>query len=160
MLRRPPRSTRTDTLFPYTTLFRSRLFEMASVVSLHVPLTPATHGLVGRRQMELLGADGLLVNTSRGAVLDQDALLQVLQEGSLGFAALDVLAEEPPPPTLRLLDLPNVTITPHIGGGGLDVLEEKVEFIVRNLADFHEGRGAREIEIGRASCRERVCQYV
>src|SRR3546814_14985762 len=82
MLRRPPRSTRTDTLFPYTTLFRSRLFEMASVVSLHVPLTPATHGLAGRRQMELLGADGLLVNTSRGAVLDQDALLQVLQEGS------------------------------------------------------------------------------
>src|SRR3546814_13862130 len=97
---------------------------MASVVSLHVPLTPATHGLAGRRQMELLGADGLLVNTSRGAVLDQDALLQVLQEGSLGFAALAVLAEEPPPPTLQHPGLPTVTLTPPLAGAGTDLLAE------------------------------------
>ena len=79
-------------------------------VTLHVPLTRETRGLIGRRQLESMRAGALLVNTSRGSVVDVGAVLQALRAGQLGGAALDVLPEEPPPaPPLA----PNLIVTPH-----------------------------------------------
>ena len=92
----------------------SEVLSRADVVTLHVPLTEQTRGLIGAQQLALLKPDALLVNCSRGGVIDERALLQALEEGSLGGAALDVFAEEPPK-NLDLASHPKVIVTPHIG---------------------------------------------
>jgi phosphoglycerate dehydrogenase-like enzyme len=117
-----------------------QLFDEALIVSLHVPLTSETRGMVSEDLLTRLGPEGILVNTARGGVIDEDALLRVLSDGRLGFAALDVLRTEPPPPGYPLLSLPNVLVTPHIAGGGFDVLHRKAQFIATNLKNHSAGR--------------------
>lgn len=115
------------------------LFARSSIVSLHVPLTDETRHLVTEARMRLLGPQGLLVNAARGAVVDQEALTRCLKNGSLGFAALDVVTDERPGTGAALFDLPNVIVTPHIAGGGPDVLEQRVAFVIRNIENFEAG---------------------
>ena len=91
------------------------LLAISDVVSLHLPLTAATRGLLDRRRLALLRPHAVLINTARGALVDEDALAQALQQGKLRAAALDVLAVEPPGAT-RLTDLSNVVLTPHVAG--------------------------------------------
>ena len=87
------------------------LLAECDAVTLHVPLTDETRGLVGRRAIEAMRPDALLVNTSRGAVVDVGAVLEALRRGRLGGAALDVLPQEPPPIAPPLA--PNLIVTPH-----------------------------------------------
>ncbi|MGE0170427.1 NAD(P)-dependent oxidoreductase [Nocardioides sp.] len=98
------------------------LFRRSDVVSLHVPLTAATRGLVGLRQLQLLGPEGYLVDVSRGGVLDLDALESALNSGDLGGVALDVYPDEPAPDELvRRLDATGRAIlTPHVAGYSRD----------------------------------------
>ncbi len=86
------------------------LLESCDAVTLHVPLTGETRGLIGRRELASMRPGALLVNTARGAVVDVGAVLQALRQGRLGGAALDVLPQEPPP--LRPA-APNLIVTPH-----------------------------------------------
>src|SRR6185436_7022707 len=72
------------------------LLRTADVLSLHCPLTPATTGMIGARELSLMKPDALLINTARGALVDLDALVAALRGGDLGGAAIDVLPEEPP----------------------------------------------------------------
>ena len=72
------------------------LLRTADVLSLHCPLTPATTGLIGRRELALMKPDALLINTARGALVDLEALVAALKGGDLGGAAIDVLPQEPP----------------------------------------------------------------
>ncbi len=88
------------------------LLRRADAVSLHAPLTPETRGLIGRKQLDLLGADGILVNTSRGPLVVLDDLLDALREGRLGAAGLDVFEVEPPDPS-RLEGVPHLLTSPH-----------------------------------------------
>lgn len=88
----------------------------ADIVTLHVPLTPFTRSLIGAEELRLLPDHALVVNTSRGGVLDQSALLDALEHGRLGGAALDVFATEPLPPGDPLLAAANVVLTPHVAG--------------------------------------------
>ena len=90
------------------------LLQRSDVVTLHVPLTPQTHHMIGAKEIQLMKNGAYLINTSRGAVVDRKALLEALQSGKLGGAALDVYEEEPPK-DLSLVRLPNVVCTPHIG---------------------------------------------
>jgi len=90
------------------------LLRRSDVVSIHVPLTEETRGMIGERELSLIKEGAVLINTSRGAVVDEEALLNALQSGRLGGAALDVYTVEPPK-DLRLIRLPNVVCTPHIG---------------------------------------------
>jgi D-3-phosphoglycerate dehydrogenase / 2-oxoglutarate reductase len=92
------------------------LLRASDVVTLHVPLIAATRRLIGAPQLALLPPGAVLVNTSRGPVVDQGALLDALRSGALAGAALDVFEEEPPPATSPLFALPNVILSPHIGG--------------------------------------------
>ena len=93
---------------------RAALFERADLVTLHVPLTPETRGLVGAD--ELAALDGHLVNTARGPVVDEDALLAALNEGTVRGAALDVRAAEPPPADDPLASHRRTFVTPHVAG--------------------------------------------
>jgi D-3-phosphoglycerate dehydrogenase / 2-oxoglutarate reductase len=90
------------------------LLRGSDVLSLHVPLTPETRGSIGARELSLMRKDAILVNCSRGGVVDEAALQAALESGGLRGAALDVFEREPPG-ELPLLQLPNVIATPHIG---------------------------------------------
>jgi phosphoglycerate dehydrogenase-like enzyme len=92
------------------------LFRESDVISLHVPLDTSTRHLVGARELALMRRDAIIVNTSRGPVIDEVALHAALASGRLAGAGLDVLVEEPPPVDHPLFALPNVTLTPHAAG--------------------------------------------
>jgi phosphoglycerate dehydrogenase-like enzyme len=91
------------------------LLAQSDVVSIHVPLTTATRGLIDARRMALMKPTAYLVNTARGAVVDELALVEALRRQQIAGAALDVFATEPLPPHHPLTALPNVVLTPHIG---------------------------------------------
>ncbi|MDP9224899.1 MAG: hypothetical protein M3P18_13850, partial [Actinomycetota bacterium] len=89
------------------------LLEQADVVSLHVPLTAETHHMIGRRELSLMRAGAILINTARGQLIDEAALIDSLEGGHLAAAGLDVYETEPIAPNSRLLELGNTVLTPH-----------------------------------------------
>jgi D-3-phosphoglycerate dehydrogenase len=91
-----------------------RLLGTVDILSLHCPLTEKTRGLIGRRELALMKPSAILINTSRGPVVDEAALTEALSTGKLAAAGLDVFAEEPTDPKNPLLQLPNVIVTPHV----------------------------------------------
>jgi len=93
-----------------------KLLRNSDIVTIHVPLTEATTHLIGARELKKMKTRAFLINTSRGRVVDEDALYRVVKNGSIAGAALDVYSKEPPGPDFRLLNLRNVVSTPHIGG--------------------------------------------
>ena len=92
------------------------LLAQADFVSLHLPLNEKTYHLLGEREFRLMKPTASLVNTARGPVVDEPALIKALQERWIACAALDVLEQEPPDPDNPLLKMENVIITPHIAG--------------------------------------------
>ena len=94
---------------------RDGVFAGSDVVSVHLRLSDRTRGLVGARELELLGPDGRLVNTSRGPIVDEAALLTALRAGTIAGAALDVYDVEPLPPGHPLRSAPRTVLTPHVG---------------------------------------------
>jgi glyoxylate reductase len=114
------------------------LLAEADVVSLHVPLTEETRGLIDARRLALLRNGSCLVNTARGAIVEEEALVQELVSGRLR-AGLDVFAHEPSVPR-ELRDLPNVVLTPHIGSGTRGTREAMTRVLVDNLLAVRDGR--------------------
>jgi phosphoglycerate dehydrogenase-like enzyme len=92
------------------------LLQESDVVTLHVPATGKTKALIGARELDMMKPESILVNTSRGPVVDHDALVEALRSKSIRAAALDVYDPEPPPPDDPLLGLENVTLSPHMAG--------------------------------------------
>jgi len=90
------------------------LLQRSDIVTIHVPLTPQTHHMIGVKETQIMKDGAYLINTSRGAMVDEKALLDALQSGKLGGAALDVYEVEPPT-DFSLIRLPNVVATPHVG---------------------------------------------
>ena len=109
----------------------------ADVVSLHVPLTPDTDGLLDARRLALLRDGATLVNTARGEIVDERALVRELVSGRIG-AGLDVFVHEPAVPP-ELLDLPNVVLTPHIGSATRQTREAMTRLAVDNLLAVERG---------------------
>jgi D-3-phosphoglycerate dehydrogenase / 2-oxoglutarate reductase len=107
-------SNRSAREVPYERLALEELLKESDVVSIHLRLTERTRHLLGGRELALTKPGALLINTSRGAVIDQCALAAALQEGRLGGFAADVLEEEPPDPSEELLKSERVLITPHV----------------------------------------------
>lgn len=115
------------------------LLQRADFVSLHVPLTSETRHLIGPREMALMKSSAFLVNTSRGPVLDEGALLEALQQGRIAGAGLDVYEDEPAlTPGLR--ELANVVLLPHVGSATLETRRRMAELAVQNLLDGLAGR--------------------
>lgn len=109
------------------------LLRESDFVTLHVPLTPETRGLIGAPQLAMMKPNAVLINTSRGPVVDQRALANALQQGRPAMAALDVTDPEPIPIDDPLLQLPNVIIAPHIASGSRATREKMAEMAVDNL---------------------------
>jgi D-3-phosphoglycerate dehydrogenase len=91
-----------------------RVFQESDFISAHAPHSKATHHLIGKAQFDLMKPSAIFVNTGRGPVVDEEALIAALRAGKLAGAGLDVLEQEPPDPKNPLLSMPNVTVTPHV----------------------------------------------
>ena len=99
------------------------LLRASDYVSLHAPLTPETHHLIGRRAIAKMKKGAFLVNAARGPLVDEKALARALAAGRLGGAALDVLEGEPPDPASPIFDAPNIILTPHMAGSTNECLD-------------------------------------
>ena len=119
------------------------LLATSDIVSLHVALTPSTRGMIGQRELTLMKSDAVLINTSRGPVVDQAALLAALLDGRLAGAGLDVLDPEPPSVEDPLLKLPNVVFTPHNAGQAEDVWPRIVRTCFDNVQRVARGEPPR-----------------
>lgn len=104
-----------------------------------LPLTSATRGLVGEQVLALLPSSALVINVSRGGILDEAALERALRTGRLAGAALDVFDEEPLPPESTLWDCPGLILTPHVGGSIPDYFERALESFVENVGRVRRG---------------------
>jgi phosphoglycerate dehydrogenase-like enzyme len=118
---------------------RDDLLRQADVVSLHAPLTAETRGLIGERELRLMQPHAVLINTARGALVDEPALVRALDEGWIAGAGLDVLAQEPPHPGNPLLTRPNVILTPHVAAGTRDAYRTKMRAVFANMQRVARG---------------------
>ncbi len=117
------------------------LLAESDFVSLHCPLTPETHHLIDAARLRKMKPTATLINTARGGVVDQMALVEALREGVIAYAGLDVTTPEPLPAHSPLLDLPNATILPHIGSASLPAREKMATIAAENLlAGLHGER--------------------
>jgi glycerate dehydrogenase len=117
------------------------LLRVADVLSLHCPLTAATTGLIGRRELALMKPDAIVINTARGALIDLPALVAALKGGDLGGAAIDVLPKEPPVNGSALFEpgIPNLLVTPHIAWAAFEARQRAVDELALHVEDFLRG---------------------
>ncbi|PEG42834.1 hydroxyacid dehydrogenase [Mycolicibacterium agri] len=124
------------------------LFADADTVTIHLRLSDRTRGLVGAAELDQLGPTGLLVNTSRGEIVDQDALLAALRDGRIGGAALDVYDQEPLPAGHPILSAPRTTLSPHLGYVTRQNYELFFSDVVEDIEAFIAGKPIRMLEDG------------
>jgi phosphoglycerate dehydrogenase-like enzyme len=129
-----PAGLETVTVLPLDDLLRQ-----ADIVTLHVPLTDVTRALIGARELALMKPTATIINTSRGQVIDEPALVAALQAGRLRAAGLDVLAQEPTLPDNPLLRMTNVVVTPHIAGSAREINLRQIEGALANATRFAAG---------------------
>lgn len=115
------------------------LLDRSTVVSLHAPLTPETRDILDRDAFQRLDSDALIVNTARGALIDEDALLAALENDEIRGAALDVLREEPPTESHPLVDRDDIILTPHAGWYTVEAKREARETAARDARRVLEG---------------------
>ncbi len=111
----------------------------SDVVSVHAPALPSTQGMIDRRHLALMRDGATLINTARGIIVDETALIDELRTGRID-AIIDVTHPEVPEPASALYDLPNVFLTPHIAGAIGDERERLGEFIVEEIERYIAGR--------------------
>ncbi len=121
--------------------------ERADVVTLHCPLSAETRGLLDRARLARLRPGALLVNTARGGLVDEVALIEALREGRLGGAALDVMVREPLPPDDPLLAVPRLLLSPHIAGVTAESARRMAAEAAENVLAGLAGRLAREVVV-------------
>lgn len=116
------------------------LLASSDIISIHVPLTAETRHLIGERELSKVKPGAILINTARGAIVDEKALYWALKSGRLGGAGLDVYEEEPPK-NIDLVRLPNVVCTPHIGAQTREAQREASLIAARKIVEFFRGEG-------------------
>jgi len=135
--RRPAPSDVADEVLPPDRLHD--LLARSDFVVIAAPLTAETRGMIGRAELAAMKPDAWLINISRGAIVDEEALIEALQAGRIGGACLDVFAEEPLPPESPLWDMPNVIITPHNSWSSPHIEEREIDLFLENLRRYVAG---------------------
>ena len=118
------------------------LLRTADIVSLHLRATPETRHFLNRARLAMLKPGAILVNTARGALIDEAALVECLREKKIACAGLDVFEAEPLPAGHPLLGLPNVLLTPHAAGMTPEVIQNGLAMAVENIENFQKGSPA------------------
>ncbi len=115
-----------------------QLLEDSDIISLHVPLSDSTYHIIGASELRKMKSTACLINTARGGLIDDEALLQELESSMLAGAGLDCVENETSIITERLLNTPNVMVTPHIGGSTADLAEAMIPEIAGKIKDLAE----------------------
>jgi phosphoglycerate dehydrogenase-like enzyme len=115
------------------------LLSRSDVVSIHVPLTPETQGMIGRDEITEMKRRAILINTSRGGVVDEEAVVDALKKKRLGGAGFDVFKTEPLPPDNIYSGIENVILSPHIGGGTMEGIQNMTRLAGSNMALVIDG---------------------
>ena len=115
------------------------LLEHSDYVSLHCPLTESTKHMINKETLKLMKPSAFIINTSRGALIDEAALIEVLKNGKIAGAGLDVQETEPPKETSPLYTMENVLLTPHMGWKGLETRQRLVSILADNIKNFLAG---------------------
>jgi D-3-phosphoglycerate dehydrogenase len=129
--------------FGVTRVDKNALFAESDVVSLHMVLAESTRGIVGARELALMKPTAILINTARGPLVEEQALIDVLREQRIAGAGLDVYHREPLPDDDVLRTLPNVVLTPHLGYATQEFFKVAYEDTVENIAAFVSGKPIR-----------------
>ena len=116
------------------------LLSTSDIVTLHIPSLRSNRGMIGWAQLTKMKPSAYIINTSRGAIIDQDALIRALDEKRIAGAGLDVWEPEPPKPDNPLLKMPNVVAVPHVAGLAWENVEPRFENIWRNILLVSEGK--------------------
>ena len=113
----------------------------SDVLSIHCPLTPKTKHLIGKRELELMKPDSILINTARGAIVDSEALITALHNLEIGGAGIDVLDIEPPDDNHPLISniLPNLIVTPHNAWATAEARQRLLHQMTKNLESWIQG---------------------
>jgi glyoxylate reductase len=127
-----------------------KLLRESDFVSLHVPLTQKTKGLIGVKQLEMMRNSAILINTSRGSVVDQKALAKALKKGTISGAGLDVFEKEPIDAKDELLKLKNAVIVPHIGSATTETRDKMAITVAENLLAYFSGKKPPQLVNGEA----------
>jgi phosphoglycerate dehydrogenase-like enzyme len=115
------------------------ILESCDIVTLHLPLMKETRHLIDAKALARMKRDAILVNAARGGIVDEAALYDALTSGRLLAAGVDVFEEEPPSGPIRLAELPNVVMTPHIAAGTRDAFVKKMNGVFGNVRRFYRG---------------------
>ena len=118
----------------------NELLKKSDYISIHVPLTEKTHHLISKNELKVMKRNAILINTSRGPVVDERALIKALTSGWIAGAALDVYEKEPIEPHNPLLSLDNVVLTPHIGAGTSECNARIVQTAIENTIRVLQGK--------------------
>ncbi len=116
------------------------LLPQADVLSLHLPLTQESRHMIGRKQLIAMKPDAVIINTSRGGIIDEQALFDLMSNGHLFGAGLDVFEQEPPTANHPLLSLPNVVATPHAAGGTRETQQKSALQVAQQVIDVLNGK--------------------
>lgn len=116
------------------------LLKQSDYITLHCPLTPQTRHLINKDTLAMMKPTAFVINTGRGALIDEPALIEALQNGQIAGAGLDVQETEPPVQENPLYDMPNVVLTPHMGWKGLETRQRLVSILAGNIQGFINGK--------------------
>jgi glycerate dehydrogenase len=119
------------------------VLRQSDVITLHTPLIPTTRNMIGAAEFAVMERRPLLINTARGGLVDEDALAEALREGRLAGAGFDVATIEPPPRDhvlMRLLEMPNFILTPHVAWASREAIQSLADQLVDNVDAFVAGK--------------------
>jgi len=132
------------------------LLKKADVISIHSRLTPKTQNLIGEKEFSLMKPTAIIINTARGPITDQGALVDALIEGKIAGAGLDVFAKEPPSSDDALLKLDSVVLTPHNAGMTPETIEKGAQMAVDNIINYLQGNPTHVVNSGSNKIGEKV----
>lgn len=125
---------------------KQEFFAAADIVSVHLPLNKDTKGIIGKKELAAMKMTAVLVNTARGAIVNEGELIAALEQNKITGAGLDVFEKEPVDSNNRLLKLDNVVLTPHVAYKTEEALNRRMEVTVKNIADFRDNNKGNRVD--------------